>query len=279
MPPQTPVLIVDNVFDTITQYPNGTLTTSSERTGHEGYRVADYRRERTSWQTITTAAFHFVTVDIGAPATTIVDTLFIDRGHNLWGKTVRVFGDNPAGTAGVARDLIVPAIGTLGGDPASGTMCVTEEGALYGFFTPMPAREVFLVYIVDSWAPVIPGLILGKRTQLLGYSNTFDEDAGERMENSAISTAGYRGTDTTYSWRTCDIGLSLVGASEYDATMRALRELLFKRNQPVVIAMDYGTRPERAWMYQFDGKSWGMAKKRVHREGRLRFREVGQSLS
>jgi hypothetical protein len=37
--------------------------------------------------------------------------------------------------------------------------------------------------------------------------------------------------------------------------------------------MDYGTHPERAWMYTYDGTSWGMPKSRVYRSGRLVGRE------
>ncbi len=280
MTPQPPLLLVDNVLDTIQSYPTGVLTTSAERVGHEGYLVADYRRERTSWQPASAAAGHYVACDLGATITRAVDYLFLDRGHNLWGRTI-VIGYSTTGVAPFTtqRSLTVPALGTLGGDPSSTVMAVTEEGACWAIFTPSAVRRAWQVKISDNMLPVVTGLMLGSRNQLLGYSNTFDEDAGERTESSSVSTAGYRGSETTYSWRTVEIGLALIGATEYDASIRALREMLFKRNQPWVCAMDYGTRPERAWMYQYDGKTWGMAKRRVYREGRIRGREVGQSLS
>jgi hypothetical protein len=47
MPPQTPLLLVDNVFDTVNQYPTGHRDGERANAGHEGFRVADYRRERT----------------------------------------------------------------------------------------------------------------------------------------------------------------------------------------------------------------------------------------
>lgn len=277
MAPQPPLLLVDNLFDTITQYPLGTLTTSSERVGHEAFRVADYRRERTSWQAATVAANHWVQVDLGAGVARACDSLFIDRGHNLWGtgNVALQYSDTGSAWTNVAV-LPVPVLGTLGGDPNVG-FSVTEEGALY-VLTAAGAHRWWRILVVPSLAPVIPGLILGMRTQLINYSTTFDEDAGERTENTTTSTAGYRAADTTYSWRTSEVGLALIGATEYDNTIRALREKVFARNQPYVLCMDYGTRPERAWMYQLDGRSWGMAKKRVYREGRLRGREVGASL-
>lgn len=280
MPPRTPLLLVDNVFDTIQQYPNGVLSASAERAGHESYRVADYRRERTSFQPPTAAAAHYVAVDLGAGASRAIDYVFLDRGHNLWGKTLVLgYSDTGAAPFTAYQTLTVPAVGTLGGEPTSATMAVTEEGACWSLFTASAARRAWQAKVSENVLPVITGLMLGLRSQLLQFSSTFDEDAGERTQNTTTSTAGYQGTDTTYSWRTCELALSLIGASDYDTNIRALRELLFKRNQPWVCFMDYGTRPERGWMYQLDGKSWSMAKKRVYREGHIRGREVGQSLS
>jgi hypothetical protein len=281
MAPQTPLLFVDNLLDTVQGYPAGVLTASSEGVGHEAYRVADYRRERSWWQSTSAAANHAVRIDLGAGASRAVDYLFLDRGHNLWGKTITL-GSSATGIAPFTtqRTFTVPAVGTLGGDPTSTTLCVTEEGACYAIFTALGAARGWQVAVVESTLPVVPGLMLGLRDQFINFSTTFDEDAGERTQISATSKAGYRGTDTTYSWRVVEIGLALIGATEYDATVRTLRKRLFERNQPwVVLVMDYGTRPERAWMFQLDGSAWGMSKKRVYREGRLRLREVGQSLS
>lgn len=276
MPPRPPLLLVDNLLDTVQLYPNAALTASSERTGHEAFRVADYRRERTSWQTATTAANHYLQVDLGAGMTRSADFLFLDRGHNLWGKTLQI----RYGAAGVTlfKSLTVPALGTLGGDPTVG-MSVTEEGACYALFdAPAAAQQVWRVVVVESVAPTVTGLLLGARAQLLRFSTTFDEDARERTQASSTSPAGYRATDTTYSWRTCEIGLSLIGAENYDGQVRALSTLLFDRNQPCVIAMDHGTRPERAWMFQLDATTWKMPKTRVYRSGRMLFREIGPSI-
>jgi hypothetical protein len=69
------------------------------------------------------------------------------------------------------------------------------------------------------------------------------------------------------------LGLESIGATVYDAQMRTLRSRLFDVNQPFVCAMDYGTHPERAWMYTYDGTAWGMPKSRVYRSGRIVGRE------
>lgn len=274
--PQTPLLLVDNLFDTVNLYPSGFLTTSSEIAGHEAYRVASYRRERQSWQAASVAANHWVAVALGEARS--VDFIYLDRGHNLWGATISIQYSDDGAVWTTYTAIPLPAEGTLGGDPFTGNRAVTEEGAWWAMFTASPAHTHWRFLVQTAIAPVVTGLMLGLRTQLLGFSGTFDEDAGGRTESSLVSTAGYKGSDTTYSWRTVELDLKYIGSAEYDASIRFLREVLFKRNQPFVCAMDYGTRPERAWMYQYEGNSWGFAKSRVYRSGRIRAREVGASL-
>jgi hypothetical protein len=278
MPPQTPVLLLDNFADTVTQYPNATVTADSVRVGYEEDHLADYRRERTSWQSTASSA-HTLTIDLGTGVTRTPDSVFLDRGHNFAGLAITLeYSDNGSSwTTVFTRSL--PAAGTLGGDPTS-VWCITEEGAAYTFFSTTAHRYWRLTVASGvTFVAVLPGLIIGARTQLLGFSRTFDEDAAERTQSSATSTAGYRGTDKTYSWRTLDLDLTYIGDGEYSTTIRTARALLFDKNEPAVIIMDYGTRPERAWMYQYDGTTWAMPKSRVYRAGRMRFREVGASLS
>jgi hypothetical protein len=139
MAPTTPLLLVDNVFDTVQLYPAGTVSADSARTGHEAFRVADYRRERSSWQTATTAANHHVDVDLGTGVTRAVDALWVDRGHNLWGATVQVLWSDDGAAYTLQRQFTVPAVGTLGGDPTLTVLSVTEEGACWALFTQSAA--------------------------------------------------------------------------------------------------------------------------------------------
>ena len=287
MTPKTPLLMVSNVFDRVNQYPDATIAALSEVVGHEGYRISTYRRDRQWWQATGDAAgntANYVRVDLGAGVSAATNYLFIDRGHNLWGRQVFVNGGS---TSDIANDdivtaLTVPALGTVGGDPTSATMCVTEEGALYSLYTALAARRYWRVAIgfVADFTPAVPTIMLGTYHQLLGYSATFDEDAGGRKQagGTAESDAGYRASGRTYSWRTLDLDLKYIGASEYDGTMRNLRSLLFERAVPCVAVQDYGTNPERAWMYQLDGDSWSFGKSRVYRSGRIRLREMAPRL-
>lgn len=275
--PQPPLILVDNIFDRINLYPLASLSWSAAVVGREGNYVADYRRERTYYQAAAAAVNQGVTVDVtSASGLQVCDSCWIDRGHNLWGKSVRIEGSNDGITWPDGATFIVPAIGTVGGDPTAG-WCVTEEGALYVLLAAgsLGSHYVWRVKVTDSWAPILTGIILGKRSQLLNFSSVRDEDAGGRTERTTESDAGYLAVERTYAYRTCQLSLDLIGAVEYDTTIRSLRATLFERNQPAVIVMNYGDKPERAWLMQYQGKSWSSPMTRVHRKWTGTFREVG----
>jgi hypothetical protein len=283
MPAQTPLLLIDNIFDNVALYQAALVDASSEVAGREAFRVASYRRDRQAWQPTSDHNPNggWVRVDLGAGVTRGVDFLFIDRGHNLWGKTVTLEAGDDGAAWGTSQAFTVPAIGTVGGDPTWPSIAVTEEGALYSLKATTWATKRwfrFRVNYVAAFIPIVTGLIAGLKSQLLGYSNVFDEDAGERTESQETSQAGYRGSAVTYSWRVAEIGLAYIGSAEYDASMREIRRLLFQLNQAFVLFMDYGGYPARGWMFQYDGRSWGMSKTKVYRNTRWRFREVGATL-
>lgn len=283
MPPTTPLLLVDNVFDSYNLYPNAAVAATSEVTGKEAFHVADYRRDRTWWQPTSDGggSANQVWADLGVGVTKAIDFIYIDRGHNLWGKGLHFIGGTAVGVRSVEYPTTVPALGTVGGDPTWPSLAVTEEGALYSIkAAATPAHRVwtFEVDYVAAFVPIVTGLMVGSFDQLAGYSNVFDEDAGERSDAAETSRAGYRGASMVYSWRTAELGLAYIGATEYDATIRTLRTLLFQKAQPWVLFMDYATRPERGWMFQYDGPTWGMSKSHVYRSGKIRGREVGAVL-
>lgn len=284
MASQTPTILVDNVFDINALYPGAVLTASSELTGREAYRVIDARRERSWWQPANDGGGspNWLKADFGA-SVAAPDALWIDRGHNLWGKTVLVSRGNVDGVWTTTRTLTVPALGTIGGDPTSTTMCVTEEGALWSLFTPAAATRynVLFVNYVAAFVPIIPGAILGVHSQFLlptGFSSLRDEDAGSRTEIQQVSMAGYLGTDKRYGWRTFALNLNYLGATEYDSTIRSLRRTLFELDQPWVGIINYGDKPERAWLYRWDGTQFSAPMNRTYRGVQIRGREVGPLL-
>lgn len=276
MPSQTPLIMVDNVFDRINLYPTAVLSSSGEVVGREVRHVADYRRERTYWQAATNAVSRYVRVDLGAGSTRAVDFVWIDRGHNLWGLDVGVetSDDNFVATID-QRFAIVPASGTVGGDPLAG-WCVTEEGALYRLFAATSARRYLQVRVATAAQPILTGVIVGARNQLTMYASSLDEDAGRRSQSTEESRVpGYMGRDRTYSARRLALRVNLIGATEYDATIRYLRRVLFERDQPAAIVMNHGVKPERCWLYQYEGGDWSSATERTYRRADMTMVECG----
>lgn len=275
-----PLILVDNVADRINLYGSAALSSSGDAVGRGVQYVADYRRERTYWQAATAAANRYVQFDLGAGNSRQVDSCWIDRLAppvlgGLWGLTLAIEAGNDGLAWPDTTSRVVPAFGTVGGDPTTG-WCVTEEGAIYALFSGFSARRYLRVRVVDVAQPTITGIILGKRIQLLNYSSVVDEDAGERFERSEQSLIpGYSGSDRTYSARKIELKLGLIGSSEYDSTTRSLRRLLFDVNQPAVVCTNYGTKPERAWLYKYSGPQWSSPVSRTFRSATIPMYEVG----
>jgi hypothetical protein len=271
--PNPPLLLADNIFDATVLYPGAVIDATSEAAGHEAFRVSDYRRDRTSWQAANDGGGVDHRIRVHAPFDVSIDSIFLDRGHNLAGKTVFLEGSLDGSSWPLSITLNVPS--AVGGGTTAPAMCQTEEGAAWTLTGTTAFRPWWSLRIphATSFVPIVTGLLVGTRAQLLNFGKTFDEDAGARTQPTQQSTAGYRANDATYAWRTVTLDLDLIGAAEYDGTMRSLRAKLFEKNQPFVCAMDYGTHPERAWMYTVDSTTWGMPKSHVYRAGRIVGRE------
>jgi hypothetical protein len=284
MTAQAPLLLVKNVFDVITQYQLGTISTSSETLGREARRVGAYRRDRQIWQPLNDGVANspqgnWVRVDLSVNGSEATSMGFIDRGHNLWGKNITFRGGPDGATWPSSFTRAVPALnadGSVapGGDPTTG-IAVTEEGALWASWTLTAARrywELFVPYVA-SFVPVVPSVVLGPAHQVSGFSKVFDDDAGARKMASAESDAGWLAAGRVYSWRTAELQLSLIGAPEYDAQIRLHRTLLFARGVPGLLCWDWGTHPERAGLFTFDGTAWKFGTQKYYRSGTIPLRE------
>jgi hypothetical protein len=71
------------------------------------------------------------------------------------------------------------------------------------------------------------------------------------------------------------VRLSIIGGAEYDGQIRTLRRLLFEKDQPAFVVMNYGLKPERGWLYQYSARDWSFGAERVYRRGALRLGELG----
>ena len=274
---QTALLGLDNLLDTIVQYPAAVLSPSSEAVGREALHVADYRRERSWWSPTAAAANTFVAVDLGAGNTANVDFLWLDRSHNLASKTVHVeYADTLGGAWTQIFSGVVPAVGAaVGGDPSAG-LILTEEGSCYVLFAPAgAAHRCWRVLVVDNMLPNITGAIIGTRTQLAGYSNIYDDDEGDRKFRSEESDAGYVATGRIYAWRLAHLDLSTIGAPQYDGQMRQIRRFMFEQGAPAFLCENWGTYSARTGLFRHDGPKWSFPTKGVYRAGVIPLREVG----
>lgn len=275
--PTTPLLLWDNYLDTVRIYPNGVIDASEEPEGFEAFRVADYRRERSFWRPNTDGGGqdHWIRVHHTAPL--VVNYIVIDRDSTIDNRTVYLEGSADGAVWDVSQAIVVGDPTVAGGPATYAGTASTEEGAMWAIGADLPARAWWRLRIpyVAGYRPIITGLMFGGKSQLLSYSGTFDEDASERTQSSEQSTVGYRASARSYAWRTSEIALSTIGSTEYDTMIRSMRHWLFANQVPTMIFMDYVSRPERGWLFEYDGTTWGMPKTKVLRSGRMRFRELG----
>lgn len=280
MASQPPLILVDNKLDINRLYPAGTLSASSFLTGREPFRVIDGRRERSWWQGATSATGHYLETDLGAGNTGNVDSIWWDRGHNLASRQVEIdYSDNGSAWTALAT-LTFPAATVVGGDPTLTTLSQTEEGSAYALFAAAGAAHRYwrILFLGSAFQPIVTGVILGLRSQFLGFSRVRDEDAGNRTEIQETSKSGYLGTDTRYGWRTFALDVNKIGAPEYDGMIRSLRRTLFELDQPWFGMMNYGTNPERGWLYRWDGTQFSAPMQPFYRTVQIRGREVGPLL-
>lgn len=277
------VAMCDSVMDYVQLYPLAVVTASSSLPGFGVARVIDARRQWTYLQFANAGADplgNWVQSDLGASGERPVNYLWIDRGHNLWGKTVIVEGGSDGALFPASKTFVVPPIGTVGGDPSLG-FCATIEGALYTFFADMAPRRCWRVRLpyVAAFVGVIPGLMLGQRDQLWTFSSIYDDDARDRKEITAESEAGWVATWTSEPWRVWELDLRVIGQAEYDAVITKLGERLFDRNQPAAAVMNWVRAPEKCWLFQLRGAQWRFPMQRVTRSGRIQLREIGHRIT
>jgi hypothetical protein len=251
MATQTPLILLDNLFDAVVQYPAATVSADTEAAGREAFHVADYRRDRTWWSPTAAAAGHYVQVDLGSVITASPDYLYLDRGHNLWGKTIEIrnsaVGTQPFGTTSISRGIpALDASGNFvpGGDPSTG-VCVTEEGACYLFFAGGAVKRYWQLYIVDNMLPIVPGVQMGVRSQLFGYSDVYDDDEATRKVRSEESDAGYLATGrATPTGRRSSTSRSSAIPITTGSCGRS-SQLIFQRDAPWVLCLNWGLYPAR----------------------------------
>jgi hypothetical protein len=158
----TPLWLSDNLTDTIGASPDVILDNvqADDAPGREVWRIADGLRDRTWWTPSTANAIR--EIRMRAPAPRAVNTVVLDRGHNLGGRFVKLEGYDAAGTFQVVyASATIPT--TPGGLPTDANGCVTPDGAWWKVFTSASHSEHRFVTpaLGAGVAPIITGLAIG----------------------------------------------------------------------------------------------------------------------
>ena len=184
------LLCVDNLFDTVEQYPDHTVTAEEEPAGFEAHRFAAGRRDQHASATTADSDWWIKSVFDRVRAFDFICLW----DHNLAGETVRIqASDDDFGTIQTVFDAALPTVpGTGDVDDALGVLC--EDGMMWLKRVPVRAAAAVRIYSVAMGAGLKP-LLNG----LVGLSYSFDRDMGELVEaNDLLATrerneAGYVG--------------------------------------------------------------------------------------
>ena len=241
-----PAFLVDNFF-IITQYASHVVTAEEEPAGFEAFRAADGRRSSLDYATATTAnSDWWLKVDCGVARS--ATCVALDRGHNLFGKTVRVQWSTDDFAVSV-NDLVNGVLPTAVGVDASLDAALgvhTEEDAWLKRFASQSARywRIFVPAMGAGLKPQVVGLWVGL-TYEPGFVNfPVQEDQDELVVAQTESEAGWLGRGFATPRRTGTIHLKLTTTAAYD-TARTHLQKNFGKGRPMWFVPD-DAKTERA---------------------------------
>jgi hypothetical protein len=250
-----PLLCADNLASAL-QYPDQvSLFDQSGTTGPVGFetwRVADGRRSAFDfWQPGTTNVDAFLTVTCGRVRG--ANYLALDRGHNLAGKTINLFGsqDNFATQTTVLTVTVPTAGGQIAGVVSGGIVqaggATTEEGA---FLITFPtAGYTYWRFDVPAMGaglqPNVVGLWLGMSYQPTALYRPFTRHTTEFRAQETVSPIGWRGRGPRAFNRATTLNLRMDTQFEYADQARFTCEELLGAGRPTWIVEDQ-SRPQEA---------------------------------
>jgi hypothetical protein len=185
------VVLADNVFN-VDQYPNHTVTASTEAEGFPASRVANGRRVSTDYWTpnVFNTDSHVQSVGnrpIG------VNMLALDRGHNLPGEAVELRISSDGFTTYETLSYTVPALSTPGGSVDDPNGVLTREGAWLKRFDLRVGRD-FRFFVGQMGAgerPLVVGLWIGLAVPL-NVTAPFDAEGEELVAALVESEYGWQ---------------------------------------------------------------------------------------
>jgi hypothetical protein len=249
----TPLLLADNLFS-IGQYSAHTLVDQSlgaGPVGFEAFRVADGRRSQFDfWQPGTTNVV--ANLQLTCDQVRGANCLVLDRGHNLTGFTVQLYGSNDGFVTNVAvLSLTVPtAGGQIAGIVSAGQVvgggATTEEGAFLVTF-PAAGYKGWMFYVPAMGAglqPNVVGLWVGSAYQPTALYRPFGRHPTEFRATEIVSPIGWRGRGPRAFNRATQLNLRLDTQFEYEPA-RVTVEELFGIGRPMWLVEDQ-SRPQEA---------------------------------
>jgi hypothetical protein len=278
-----PLILSDNFVDDVVLHPDHIIThTNTPVTGSEVWQLADNLRDLTRFTVAETNTATQVRVDCGVAKS--VDIIALDRGHNLKGKTVKLW----SGTDGVTwptlrATCVVPA--APGGLATDANGCLTPDGVWWksvasasqrGWMVEVPAMGAGL-------APILTGLYLGKSYRFPEYLDApaaYDYRVNHRVQKNDVSRGGVRIKRGIVNYAEVDLAFKLEGV-DFAAFYPEAKRLLFS-NHPWWFCLDDADVEGCGLMrlFQLPGDTvFDPQVNPVHREIRLLLEEVAPTLT
>jgi hypothetical protein len=276
-----PLILSDNLFENVVLHPTFLVQNfnTDDAAGHEAFRLADNLRDMTFWTRTTSNANSFVDVDCLAPVSP--NTIILDRGHNLAGKTVVVNGyDDLAHTAGIniSGNCVIPT--TPGGLPTDQNGCLTPDGVWWKTFTPSAKRvPSFTVLAMGvGLAPIVTGVYLGTSYRFPEYLNApaaYDFGTQVTYKRNELSRGGVRSKSRPLNFDRLQFSVDL-DSGDYAGFDVQVRNLL-RYGQPWWFCLDDSDAPGSGLMRMFQSAqdiAYDPRVNPVHREIRFDLEEV-----
>lgn len=226
------------------QFPNHVISAEEEPAGYEAWRVGDGRRSRTppDYATASTANSTWWLRCV-FDRVRAFDTIAIDRGHNLAGKTFELRSTLDAtdftGSYETPFDITMPSVTMPNLHIDNGTGVRTEEGAWLKRF-PVRTGKAVELYIDAMGAglkPEIVGLWVGLAVELRSRW-PWDDDSSELVGIRMESESGWIGRGRRTRRRRGEIVTKLQTFEQYDELIRYHIASLFADGTPMWIVPD-----------------------------------------
>ncbi len=269
-----PLCLVENLLDRIVQFPLHVVEVDeTEADGHEIDLVADGRRSPFDFYTATTAN-HLRTVKITCDTARAVNTMFLDRGHNLGGVAGFKLDWSTDGTSWTnVWNITIPT--TVGTDLTATNGCTTSEGAWGKVWTPAAATVYHRITFPALGAgikPVVVGLWLGTAYEPTYFFNPWAEDRSSLLVQEDVSTRGWKGRGPAVDARVGDFGIQADTDALY-TTARYHLKTLYGAGHPMWICFDRSQADRSFLAVRPAGGVYDFPKLGVSRTARIPYEE------